>query len=92
MINAKSNNEIIWFNNNNHRLGIYVSIEAVWAVPNDASSTILNVLGGTIALALRGNASFADKARYVQKVRYSSKYIDNYEMYRMVYRKTYSVQ
>lgn len=44
-------------------------IEAIWAVPNDGSSPILNILGGTIALVFRGNISFADKARNVQKVK-----------------------
>jgi hypothetical protein len=45
------------------------SAEAVWAVPNDASSPLLNSVGGAIVLVLRGGVTFASKVRHAQAVR-----------------------
>jgi hypothetical protein len=45
------------------------SAEAVWAVPNDASSPLLNAVGGAIVLVLRGGVTFASKVRHAQAVR-----------------------
>ena len=48
-------------------LNFHVDGEAIFVVPNDAASKVLNPIGGSIAVALRGNNSFADKARIVQE-------------------------
>jgi hypothetical protein len=38
----------------------------VYAVPNDASTALLNVVGGTVVVCDRGAVSFVDKARNAQ--------------------------
>jgi hypothetical protein len=48
-------------------VNFHVDGEAIFVVPNDAASKVLNPLGGSIAVALRGNNSFAEKAKIVQE-------------------------
>ena len=48
-------------------LNFHVDGEAIFVVPNDAASKVLNPIGGSIAVALRGKNSFAEKAKIVQE-------------------------
>ncbi|RYG55100.1 hypothetical protein EON66_06095 [archaeon] len=45
----------------------HVHAEIVYAVPNDASRPLYNVVGGTIVLAKRGGASIPTKAVHAQR-------------------------
>lgn len=52
-----------------HPPAYHVDAELIWAVPNDASSTLMNAVGGAAVLAKRGGVSFAIKAKHAQEVR-----------------------
>lgn len=47
--------------------GFHVDGEIVFTVPNDASTEVLNVVGGAIALIERGKVPFATKVRHAQE-------------------------
>lgn len=56
-----------WDAHNASDSSFHIHAEIVYAVPNDASKPLYNVVGGTIVLAKRGGASLPTKAVHAQR-------------------------